>query len=270
MYDPVCKFLAESFATDFATWLLGTPITLTTLSPSELSLEPIRADTLILLQSDDMVLHVEFQTEPKADIPFRMTDYRLRKYRRFPQKRVHQYVIYLKPSDSPLVRETSFILERTRHEFNVIRLWEQPTDVFLNTPGLLPFAILTQTTDKTETLQQVAEKINQINDTRIQSNISASASILAGLVLNKELIQRVLRSDIMRDSVIYQAIEEEARQKGLKEGLKQGLEQGLEQGRREIAINMLVDGLPIETISRVTGLTIEQVQVLQSNMGENP
>lgn len=64
MYDNVCKFLAETFATDLATWLLGEPILLTQLSPSELSLEPIRADTLILLESEQMVLHVEFQTEP--------------------------------------------------------------------------------------------------------------------------------------------------------------------------------------------------------------
>ncbi len=33
-----------------ASWLLGEPITLTELSPKELSLEPIRADALILLQ----------------------------------------------------------------------------------------------------------------------------------------------------------------------------------------------------------------------------
>lgn len=100
MFDNVCKFLAESFSTDFASWLLGEPITLTELSPSELSLEPIRADALIMLQSDELILHIEFQTQPKADIPFRMSDYRLRGYRKFPYKRMRQIVIYLKPSDS--------------------------------------------------------------------------------------------------------------------------------------------------------------------------
>jgi predicted transposase YdaD len=47
MFDNVCKFLAETFSTDFATWLLGEPIALTQLSPNELSLEPIRADALL-------------------------------------------------------------------------------------------------------------------------------------------------------------------------------------------------------------------------------
>ena len=93
MFDNVCRFLAESFSADFATWLIGESIELTQLSPSELSLEPIRADALILLQSDEIVLHIEFQTEPKAQIPFRMADYRLRVYRRFPNKRMRQVVI---------------------------------------------------------------------------------------------------------------------------------------------------------------------------------
>jgi len=91
----------------------------------------------------------------------------------------------------------------------VIRLWEQPSDIFLNTPGLLPFATLSQTGDKTRTLQQVAEAIEKINDTRIQSNIAASTAVLAGLVLNKELIKRLLRSDPMRESVISQDILQE-------------------------------------------------------------
>jgi predicted transposase YdaD len=52
MYDNICKFIAENFKDDLATWLLGSPIKLTELSPTELSSEPIRADSLILLQSD--------------------------------------------------------------------------------------------------------------------------------------------------------------------------------------------------------------------------
>lgn len=47
MYDNTCKFLAQNYSRDFARWLLGEAITLTQLSPSELSLEQIRADALI-------------------------------------------------------------------------------------------------------------------------------------------------------------------------------------------------------------------------------
>lgn len=83
MFDALCKFLTESFSEDYATWLLGKPVKLTELSPQELSLEPIRADALILVQSDDMVLHLEFQTEPDDKMGFRMLDYCVRIYRRW-------------------------------------------------------------------------------------------------------------------------------------------------------------------------------------------
>ncbi len=209
MFDTICRFLAETFSTDFAVWLLGEPVALTELSPSELSLEPIRADALILLQSDELVLHIEFQTEPKATIPFRMADYRMRVYRRFPQKQMRQVVVYLQQTSSGLAQQTSFVLERTRHEFDVIRLWEQPSASFFNSPGLLPFAVLSQVDDRVQVLQQVALAIDRLPDQRMQNNIAASTAILSGLVLKEALIQRILRRDLMQESVIYQSILQE-------------------------------------------------------------
>ncbi len=73
------------------------------LTPTELSLEPIRADSLIMLQSEDVVLHLEFQTIPRDEIPFRMADYRLRVHRKYPNKDMRQVVIYLKKTSSDLV-----------------------------------------------------------------------------------------------------------------------------------------------------------------------
>ncbi|MBW4480613.1 MAG: Rpn family recombination-promoting nuclease/putative transposase [Tolypothrix brevis GSE-NOS-MK-07-07A] len=260
MFDNICKFLAENFSTDFATWLLGEPITLTQLSPKELSLEPIRADALILLQSEEQVLHLEFQTQVDTEIPFRMLDYRVRVYRRFPQKEMHQVVIYLKQTNSDLVQQNRFILTRTRHEFEVIRLWEQPTEVFLRTPGLLPLAVLSSTIDREAVLNQVAEQINNITESRTQSNVAASTAILAGLVLNQEVIKRVLRSDIMRESVIYQEILEEGRTEGKTEGRTEGRTEAL----LEVARNLLNTNMPLEQVARVTGLTVEQLQQLQT------
>jgi predicted transposase/invertase (TIGR01784 family) len=130
MFDNICKFLAENFSQDFATWLIGEPIAFTELSPSELSNEPIRADALILRQSSELIIHIEFQTNPPREIPFRMADYRLRGYRRFPNKQMLQYVIYLKRTDSPLALVNTFEIGNLRHEFNVLRLWEQPLETF--------------------------------------------------------------------------------------------------------------------------------------------
>lgn len=254
MFDNICKFLAETFPTDFANWLLGESVELTELSPSELSLEPIRADAIILRQAERVVLHCEFQTEPKADIPFRMADYRLRVYRRFPTKRMQQVVIYLQQTSSERVQQTAFTLERTHHEFDVIRLWEQPTEVFLQSPGLIPFAVLSQTNDRTRVLQRVAQAIDRIADRQVQSNITASAYILAGLVLEKEVVGQILRRDLMQESVTYQQIREE----------------GEQSKAQQIALNMIREGMASEAIARVTGLSIEQIEQLQNIASQHP
>ncbi len=217
MFDTVCKFLIETFPTDFASWLLGEPVELTELSPSELSLEPIRADALLLMQSAETILHVEFQSRPDAAIPFRMADYRLRVYRRFPSKAMRQVVIYLKQTESEWVYETVFEIPRTRHEFDVIRLWEQPVEQFLSEPGLLPFAALAKTDDREAVLREVARRIEQISDRRIESHVAACTGVLAGLSLDEALVQRILRMEIMQDSSVYQAIKAEGRREAQRE-----------------------------------------------------
>jgi predicted transposase YdaD len=83
---------------------------------------------------------------------------------------------------------------------------------------LLPLAVLTKTPNQAQTLRQVATKVDAILDKRVQSNVAASAGILAGLQLDKEFINQVLRREIMQQSVIYQEWKEEGRQEGKLEG----------------------------------------------------
>jgi predicted transposase/invertase (TIGR01784 family) len=253
MFDTTCKFLAESFPEDFASWLLGEPISLTQLSPSELSIEPIRADALILLSSDDLILHIEFQTEPDPMMAFRLTDYRLRIFRRFPNKRMRQVVIYLTRSNSELVYQNAFEIPGTRHEFEVIRLWEQPTQPFLESTGLLPLAVLTQTADASQTLRQVAERVESIPELRVQSNVAASAGILAGLLLKKDFINQVLRRDIMQQSVIYQEWREEF------------LQEGEQIGETKLVLRLLsrrIGELTPEMRSQIQALSLDRLESL--------
>ncbi|MGF1481224.1 MAG: hypothetical protein ACFB4I_17360 [Cyanophyceae cyanobacterium] len=91
-------------------------------------------------------------------MPFRMTDYRVRIYRGFPNKDLQQVVVHLRPSRSPLIYQNRFEITSLQHEYQVIRLWEQPTELFLQAPGLLPFAVLTQTENREEVREGVGQK----------------------------------------------------------------------------------------------------------------
>lgn len=133
--------------------------------------------------------------------------------------------------------------------------------MFLQRPGLLPFAALSQTNDHASVLQQVAQSIDRLSDQQQQSNLAAASGILAGLVLDKQVIRRMLRRELMQESVIYQELREEARQE-----LRQEL---LDEGRREEARSLIlrqltrrVGELPDLTRSHIESLTIAQLEAL--------
>lgn len=57
----------------------------------------------------------------------------------------------------------------------------------------------------------------------------------------------------MRESVIYQSIKQE----------------GAEETAKKIAVNLLKEGFSVELVVKATGLTIEEVQQLQTVQSEN-
>ncbi len=65
----------------------------------------------------------------------------------------------------------------------------------------------------------------------------------------------------MRESVIYQQIKTE--------GKEEGREEGSQQKAHEIAQNLLAEGMTVEAIARITGLSVEVVQQLQQGESEN-
>jgi predicted transposase YdaD len=173
-------------------------------------------------------------------IPFRMLDYRVRGNRRYKGKPMRQVVVYLKPTTSELAYQTSYDLERTHHEFDVVRLWEQPAALFLQYPGLLPFAALGQSESPAEMLRQATQLVEQIEEPTTQANLMAASAILAGLRLEEDVIYRIVRRDIMQESVIYRSIQEETEINA----------------KRVIALNFLREGLSVEAVARGTGLSI--------------
>ena len=107
----------------------------------------------------------------------------------------------------------------------------------------MPFAVLTETNNKKAVLSQVAQEIETIPQKQLKGNLAACTDILAGLVLEKQIIVSILREEIMRESVIYQDI----------------LQQGIEQ----VALNMLEKGIEVEQVAKLTHLSLERIQTLK-------
>ncbi|MEH2105576.1 Rpn family recombination-promoting nuclease/putative transposase [Nostoc sp.] len=258
-FDNLCKLLSEKHPATFASWVLGTPQTSVTVLKTELSIEPIRADYVTFLQLQGRILHLEFQTklESTPPLPLRMLDYWVRLYRLY-RLPITQVVVLLLPPAAETVIETVFCVETTRHEYRVIRLWEENPELFLNEPALLPLAPLAATTQPQALLQQVVGKVNQL-EPRQRPEISAYTQILAGLKYNQDLIRQLFREGMMRESVIYQEILAEGEQRGREEGRKaEGQLLILRQLTRRVG------ELPQEVLARIETLSLEQLE----NLGE--
>lgn len=99
-YDNLCKILAENYPLDFARWLLNQEPQTIEILKTELSIEPIRADSIIFLKTENRILHIEFQTSTKSKTPIglRMLDYYVRLTRTY-QLPVTQVVIFLQETN---------------------------------------------------------------------------------------------------------------------------------------------------------------------------
>jgi predicted transposase/invertase (TIGR01784 family) len=64
----------------------------------------------------------------------------------------------------------------------------------------------------------------------------------------------------MENSLLTRSQYETALLLGREEGIKKGKEEGREEGKRQMVINCFVEGLPIELISKIAGLSVEEVE----------
>ena len=257
-YDNVLKRLAAEYPSALVRWLLAVDAADIELLPTELSLEPVRSDAVYFLPQLGQILHLEFQTDPRSNppLPLRLLDYWVRLYRQH-RRTIEQVVIFLKPTTSEVAFTEQFAVGNTVHQYRVVRIWEQDPASLLANPALLPLAVLARTDAPTALLEQVAARVDMIDDLQQQREISAYTEILAGLKFDKDLIRRFLREELMRESVIYQEIQQEALQKGV--------EQGLQQGEAALVLRQLVRRLgqvALEVRSQIQQLPVAQLEEL--------
>ncbi|MBD2210904.1 Rpn family recombination-promoting nuclease/putative transposase [Nostoc linckia FACHB-104] len=253
-YDNTCKYLAETYPADFARWLLASETSDIQVLKTELTLEPIRADSVTFLQIANQILHLEFQTSPKSTPPldFRMLDYYSRLKRQY-WCEIQQVLIFLQFTSSEIAYQTQYVDTNTIHKYRVIRLWEEDPTPLLANPALLPLATLAQSNSPEDLLQQVATAVDMIEETDERQNISACVQVLAGLRFDKSLITQLFREDIMQESVIYQDI------------LQKGEERGKKQEALQLILRLLTrrfGAIEPQTEQQIRALAIAQLEDL--------
>ena len=57
-----------------------------------------------------------------------------------------------------------------------------------------------------------------------------------------------------------------ATEAGINEGISQGISQGMDAGKKEVAKSMLEDGMDLEKVSKLTGISIDEINQLKNNI----
>ncbi len=263
--DNLCKRLAEEYPDQFARWLFGVRGKVKVVK-TEMSREPIRADSAIFSRAARETLHAEFQGSLKSavPVPLRMLDYFVGFKRQNPKQHVRQVLVVLKPSRKPV--PDRYEDARTVHIYDVVRLWEQDPAELLEHAGLLPLATLCRAESGEKLLKEVAARIEHLESREQRRETLNWARIMAGLRYDTDLIYEILKeSDMLEESVVYQDILKKGERRGKQQGWQQGLQQGVEQEARKLALRLLearVGDLSRSMRQQVERLLAEQSEAL--------
>ena len=75
-----------------------------------------------------------------------------------------------------------------------------------------------------------------------------------------ELVREKARESAMNEGI------KKGREKGREEGREEGIKTGKEETLRETVINMLKNDIPVETIQKITGKTVEEITSLKEQI----
>ena len=123
--------------------------------------------------------------------------------------------------------------------------------------------------DKQTVVNTILKRLKELSDDREYKNYLKMVNVLS---TNRNLENEVKKgsnmfSVDMEKTPFYQMAEERGEKRGErrgeKRGEKRGLEKGIEQSKLLIATQMLLLNMDIEVISKVTGLSIIDIQKLQ-------
>ncbi|HTI15224.1 MAG TPA: hypothetical protein VL461_11760 [Dictyobacter sp.] len=243
-WDRHMKHLVGEAPQDFVQWLVQGAKYEREVSP-HLSNRSIDADILyeISIEDQSYLLHIEFQKRSDSDMARRLWEYNVYATCKF-AKPVYSFVIYLQADKqvaiSPYVWKVHRDLEIHRFQFGVIKLWEIPTQNFIDMGlrGLLPLLPLTHEGMRHEVVDAAIAGLSS-SDEKPAPELLALTYSIAALVFQQVEDQDWLRrrfsmfEDILTDSWAFKEMSQKAWDKGLQRGMEAGMQKGMEAGMQK-------------------------------------
>ncbi len=203
---------------------------------------------MTLLDGEERVVLVEYQTNWETGLPMRLVEYHARYWLRY-RIPVDTLVFLIRPHKDA---HASFENHALRFRYHLVKLWELPAAEFIHAePPLLPFIPLMEDGDQYIHHAQDRIQASKLSDEE-KTSLLTVLCIYTGVydpARAREVLDRAGR--LMFESPVYDWIKQE----GVEEGREEGIEEGREQGRLETAQRMLERGIDLATVLDVTELS---------------
>ena len=245
---------------NMTTWLLGGGIKDVQQRNIELPANTLRSDQVYevtLADGKEIILHCEFESGDDTNVmSWRMQEY-MHKLTRWFKKEVYSVVIYLKGKGKN--DKGVYKIGTVSWQYKVIHLWNTQARGLLNTqnPALATLIGSAKFEKAKEELMEAMDIIVGKADNEVKTEL---LSILVALTqderLSKMVETNIESKGFFLDTPFIKRIRGESRE--------EGIEIGAEKRSYEIARNMKQEGMSLERIARLTGLSIEEIKLLQS------
>jgi predicted transposase YdaD len=268
--DIISKQLIRQLVQDMAHYILGLELTvIKELSTESQRIEQRRADIVMLVQSldgEEFVLHLELQNRNDTQMPYRNLRYYSEMRLAGINEPIRQFVIY---TGKPKLNMPDGIEDNGwNYRYTLIDMHQLDCERFIhqNTAEALVMAVLCdfQGRDEADILKELIRRLAQVSG-EDQKGFRDHLKMMEHLSQNRGLTDKfktveveMLREIELENLPSYQIGVEKGRQ----EGIDEGMEKGMDAERRQIAINCINEGMAVESIMKIIGLSEAEIQSL--------
>jgi len=225
-----------------------------------------KRDADLLFKSGKKIIHIEIQNNYHKDMAKRMHRYYSDILFDYEEYDIYQFVIYIGQENVKM--KNTIIRDNISYRYTLIDMRDIPCQKFLESsnPSAISLSILCDfgDRDKQEVVNTIIKKLIESCSDSIE--LHKHLKMIEILSTNRDLEKEVEKGE---DMLVVDIERMPSYNLGLKRGFQEGIEEGREEGREEAIIEnakkMIMMGFDIDTIHKITGLTIDKINSIKNS-----
>ena len=222
----------------------------------------------VTIEPEDFILHIEFETSYKSNNEMMKRMLRYYTYIKWHNDLpIYQVLVVLKEPANVKNIQDSFEstvqdLDILKYKYKVIKAYEIDKNEILKKGKtvLYPLRVFMKYEEKTEE-EHIQECLTAVENLEDKDYYYLTIQCIKKLYKGSEY-EIYVKEEILMQSVLYQEPFDKGKLEGKKEGKLEGKLEGRKEGKLEVAKKALREGMEIDLIAKLTGLSEKEIKEL--------